>query len=444
MTKEIKQLFNLELEQELLGSAIMAPVYAEPLLAVLKDEDFYFPEHNKIWQYLRKSYSINKGENQTTIKDYVNQIGGANYFNILISKARGMDIKESALEIKSLSQKRVIVEVAQNAINACVSGELVVNEIKEVLESGLGSIENQKEGKTELAGQAMLRVAKTSTAAHDGSNSIITLKSKFDVLDNLTGGFRPSELIVLAARPAMGKSALAANIAINAAKQGKVVLFFSFEMSNDQISARILANQTSVSLNKIKNGFASFNERKELEQKGEAFKQVPLIIQDTVGIDINSLRARIKKVAKNNELGLIVIDYLQLIKGTRRNNRVEEVSEITRSLKEMAIEFDVPILALSQLSRAVESREDKRPQLSDLRESGSIEQDANIVLFVYREEYYLDMAKPSDFNKLREWELRMSECKGVCDIIIAKQRDGATGSLSLKFEPEFSRFNNFF
>lgn len=423
---------NQELEQSLIGSLIAnGGATADILLEVLTVEDFYFAEHQKIWKHIQKSNSINKGENKITLKDFVKQVAGDEYLSVLLRAASGLSvfIRDNALELKDLTAKRLIIQSAQEAINKCGSGELSTQEIKEELERSLASLENQKEGKTERSYQAMMRVAQSSTAAHDGTNSIITTKTRFSELDKLTGGFRPSELIVLAARPAMGKSALAANIAVNAAKGGKTVLFFSFEMSNNQISTRILANETSISLNKIKNGFASFEERKTLENKAEDHKQIPLIIQDTAGVNINSLRARIKKVAKNTELGLVVVDYLQQIQGTRKNNRVEEVSEITRALKEMAIEFDVPILALSQLSRAVELRENKRPQLADLRESGSIEQDANIVMFIYRDEYYLK---------------EKSQSKGLAEVIIAKQRDGEIGNFFLKFEPSFSRFINHF
>lgn len=441
---ENKELFNLELEQAVIGGCIMSPPYAESLLVILKDEDFYFAEHQKIWNYLRKSYSINKGENNTTISNFIKTVGGDGYLITLQSKAIGVFIKESALEIRNLAEKRLIFKTSEKAISDCLAGELTVEEIKERVEQGLASIENQKEGKTELAYNAMGRVALSSTGSHDGTNSIIRTLTGLNDLDKMTGGLRPKELIVLAARPAMGKSALAVNIAVNVAKQGKTTLFFSFEMSNEEISTRILANEATINSNKIKNGFASFKERELLESKANEFKFFPLIIQDTAGVNINSLRSRIKKVAKKEEIGLIVIDYLQQIKGTRRNNRVEEVSEITRGLKEMAMEFNVPILALSQLSRAVESRDDKRPQLSDLRESGSIEQDADIVLFVYREEYYLKNAKSSDFNKQLEIERKLAEFKGVVEINVAKQRAGDTGTFNLKFEPEFSRFTNFF
>jgi replicative DNA helicase len=441
---ENKELFDLELEQSVIGGCIQNPSYAELLLIILKDEDFYYPEHQKIWNYLRKSYSINKGESEGTIGNFIRKVAGDGYLKTLMIKAVGVFAKECALEVKNLSEKRLIFKTAEKMMSDCLSGELTVEEIKEGAERDLGSIENQREGKTELASNAMTRVALSSTGAHDGTNSIIRTLTGLDGLDKMTGGFRPKELIILAARPAMGKSALAVNIAVNVAKQGKATLFFSFEMSNEEISIRILANEATVNSNKIKNGFASFKERELLQSRANEFKSLPLTIQDTAGVNINSLRGRIRKVAKKEEIGLVVIDYLQLIKGTRKNNRVEEVSEITRALKEMAMEFHIPILALSQLSRAVEQREDKRPQLSDLRESGSIEQDADIVLFVYREEYYLKNAKYSDLNKQLEHERKLAEFKGIAEINIAKQRAGDTGIFNLRFEPEFSRFINYF
>jgi replicative DNA helicase len=282
----------------------------------------------------------------------------------------------------------------------------------------------------------------------------------FKKLDLLLGGMHSSDLIVLAGRPSMGKTALATNIAFYAAKNfreivdearnrhvadGAVVGFFSLEMSAEQLATRILSEQTEIASEKIRRGMIDEGEFRKLVEVSRVMSKIPLYIDQTGGISVAQLAARARKLKRQKGLGLLVVDYLQLLTGHKRTSegRVQEVSEITTGLKALAKELHVPIIALSQLSRQVEQRDDKRPQLSDLRESGSIEQDADVVMFVFREEYYVERRKPDEKDgKFGEWLSEMNRVHGKAEIIIGKQRHGPTGTVPLAFEAQFTRFAN--
>jgi replicative DNA helicase len=279
-------------------------------------------------------------------------------------------------------------------------------------------------------------------------------------LDSKLGGLQSSDLIILAGRPSMGKTALATNIAYNIAKtyraeqqpdgttkavDGAIVGFFSLEMSAEQLATRILSEQAEISSEKIRRGMIDENEFRKLVEVSREMSQIPLYIDQTGGISIAQLASRARKLKRQKGLDLLVIDYLQLLTGSKRTNdgRVQEVSEITTGLKALAKELAVPVIALSQLSRQVEQREDKRPQLSDLRESGSIEQDADVVMFVYREEYYLERLKPREgTSEFMEWQQKYAEAAGKAEVIIGKQRHGPVGTVPLSFESQFTRFDN--
>ena len=285
---------------------------------------------------------------------------------------------------------------------------------------------------------------------------------RFHDLDTLLGGLHASDLVILAGRPAMGKTALATNIAYNAAysrhhtegREGAVVGFFSLEMSAEQLASRILSEQSNISSDRMRKGELSNDEFNRLSAASTMLHQLPIFIDDTPALTVSALRTRARRLKRQHDLGLIVVDYLQLISasGTSRNDgRVQEVSEITRGLKTLAKELNVPVLALSQLSRAVEQREPPRPQLSDLRESGSIEQDADVVMFIYRDEYYLERKKPgrrgdeddTDFERrLEKWEDAKIKVANLADVIVAKQRHGPIGDIQLLFHGAFTRFSD--
>jgi replicative DNA helicase len=290
-------------------------------------------------------------------------------------------------------------------------------------------------------------------------------------INSRIGGLHHSDLIILAGRPGMGKTSLATNIAFNAARRfmddqragvekgksvGAKVAFFSLEMSADQLATRILAENSGISGESLRMGKISQQDFRNLARAAAELESLPLYIDDTPGLTIAALRTRARRLKRQRNIGFIVVDYLQLLQGSGKSsdgNRVQEISEISRGLKTLAKELNVPVMALSQLSRQVESRENKRPQLSDLRESGSIEQDADIVLFVYREEYYVNFTKPKEASAaagddanavaaFEEWQRAMEEVHGRAEVIIAKQRHGATGTVTLRFESKITRFSD--
>jgi replicative DNA helicase len=278
-------------------------------------------------------------------------------------------------------------------------------------------------------------------------------------MDKKLGGLHPSDLLILAGRPSMGKTSLATNIAFNMAKahkrgrlpdgsegsvEGGVVGFFSLEMSAEQLAARILSEASEVPSEQIRRGDMTEQEFRRFVEAAKALEACPLYIDDTPALPISQVAARARRLKRTHGLDVLIVDYLQLLKGTSKDNRVQEVSEITQGLKAIAKELNIPVIALSQLSRAVESRDDKRPQLSDLRESGSIEQDADVVMFVFREEYYREREKPGDheLEKMAQWQALMESVHGKAEVIIGKQRHGPIGTVELSFEGRFTRFGN--
>ncbi|HEX5007353.1 MAG TPA: DnaB-like helicase C-terminal domain-containing protein, partial [Hyphomonadaceae bacterium] len=308
---------------------------------------------------------------------------------------------------------------------------------------------------------ALAQSIRTAAIAYQRDGKIAGVATGLDELDRMLGGFHKSDLIILAARPSMGKTALATNIAYYAAKnckrsmgangqmktdEGAVVGFFSLEMSSDQLAGRVLADVSGVPSDKMRRGDLSDRDYEQIREAAATMESIPLYIDDMGGISISQLAARARRLQRTNGLDMLIIDYLQLVtpSGTRKNDgRVQEVTEITKSLKALAKELQIPIIALSQLSRAVEQREDKRPQLADLRESGSIEQDADAVIFIYREAYYLERLEPNaDDPKYADWKDQLAKKYGTAEIIISKQRHGPIGKVEVGFNPARVKFSN--
>jgi replicative DNA helicase len=340
------------------------------------------------------------------------------------------------------------------------------------IELAEAALYNVAQGEGDTSGAVQFNVA-TRTAlsmvekALNSGGHVSGVTTGLTDLNAKIGGLHPSDLLILAGRPGMGKTSLATNIAFNAAARwrldkaagvaddknvGAKTAFFSLEMSADQLATRILAEQSRISSEKLRMGQIARNEFQRLVAASQELEDLPLFIDDTPGLTIAALRARARRLKRKHDIGFIVVDYLQLLQGTGRNEgRVNEISEISRGLKTLAKELQLPVMALSQLSRAVESREDKRPQLSDLRESGSIEQDADIVLFIYRDEYYNqalqptvpdDNSTPEEVEKYRIWEERHLKVQGKATVVVAKQRHGSTGNVQLRFESEYTKFSD--
>jgi replicative DNA helicase len=405
------------------------------------------------------------------------QVGGAAYLASLTgSGATLIAAKDFAQQIYDLALLRSLIGVGRDMVESALdtSDDVAPLEQIEKAESELYKVAEQggADGKAKNFAEAAKLAVQMAERALNSGGHLSGITTGLLGLNGKMGGLHKSDLIILAGRPGMGKTSLATNIAFSAAQRwlleqeeglepekraGAGVAFFSLEMSADQLATRILAEQSGITSENLRKGAINRQEFRHLARAAADLEALPLYIDDTPALTIAALRARARRLKRQKAIGMIVVDYLQLLQGTGRNsndNRVNEISEISRGLKSLAKELNVPVLALSQLSRAVEQREDKRPQLSDLRESGSIEQDADIVMFVYRDDYYVgsrepEMPSPHDVQanaekaqKYEKWKSEFDEVKGTADVIIAKQRHGATGVVRLSFDSRITKFSD--
>ncbi len=459
---------NLEAEQSLLGSILFDNKILEDLPTNFNSQYFFDPLHANIYDACISLTEVSRLADPLTLKNYLND----NNLNKDIDIEKYLlDLREGVLslskakfyaeEIKNCYIRRSLIRIADDLIEKSVNPKIDVTpdqEISETEEKLYNLAEKDKVNSGPIDFKSVL------TSATNQINEAFTRKGKlsgvdtgFSGLNRQLGGLNKSDLIVLAGRPAMGKTALATNIGFNAAKsnntsQNDSILIFSLEMSAEQLAQRILAEQTTIDSHKLRNGDINEKEFAKLVATQNDIYNLPFFIDDTPAISVGQIASRSRRLKRTSGLGLIIIDYIQLIQGSKASEgqgRVQEVSNITRGLKSIAKELNVPILALSQLSRAVEQREDKRPILADLRESGSIEQDADVVMFVYREEYYLDKSEPSQrenenqesFNeRFTKWQDRRNSAEGKAEIIISKQRHGPTGIIQVQFEAKYTRF----
>ena len=452
----------------------------------LLQEHFGNAVHGRIYAAISKLIERGLIADPVTLKNLFDQdgaladIGGAQYLAHLVNAAVTIiNAEHYGRTIHDLYLRRELITVGQDIVTEAFEHDLDDPATEQIERAEAKLFELASSGQAE-GGPREFRIALTSAitmaqAAFKRDGKIVGVATGFTDLDKKLGGLHPSDLVILAGRPSMGKTALATNIAFNAAKayqpargpdgridltkqaeDGAVAAFFSLEMSAEQLATRILAEESGTSSDKIRRGDVRARGFRQIRHGLAAALAVPLYIDDTPALSVAALRTRARRLKRQHGLGLIVIDYLQLMRpSTARGgseNRVQEISEITRGLKAIAKELNVPVLALSQLSRAVEQREDKRPMLADLRESGSIEQDADVVMFIFREEYYLSRSEPirrpeeSDqkFNERYEsWQQRSEAAFGMAEVIIAKQRHGPIGSVKLHFEAETTKFDNF-
>jgi replicative DNA helicase len=452
---------NLQAEQALLG-AIFCNNNALNHTETLKPEHFYELMHQRIFKAILHFHNQGKSANHVTLKPYFAQagenIGGEYLAKLAIAAVTVINVREYAAMLIDLHTKRQLIELAEGLINQVCNVKIEVDAIH-LLEQTEQKLFNLAEtGSTTKTLETFkvfgLQAVQMAERAHQHKGEVVGVSTGLDGLDKLLGGLQNSDLLILAGRPSMGKTALATTIAFKAAMRFKVeagdakpqsVAFFSLEMSSEQLATRVLAGEADLNSSSIMRGRLSDNQMLNLIEKNAAISDIPLLIDDTPALSISALRTRARRFKRTHNIGLIIVDYLQLLTTTKSNNfnRVQEVSEITQALKALAKELNVPVIALSQLSRAVETRDDKRPQLSDLRESGSIEQDADVVMFVYREQYYLERIEPAEnSSKHGEWKARMEVVTGKADIIIAKQRHGAIGNVTLRFEGDKARFSD--
>ncbi len=463
---------NIDAEQALLGAIITNNDALDRVVSFLKPEHFFELLHGRIFEITSQLIQSNKRVTPITLKTYFEnedpiseKITVPDYLVRLVSGATTIiNAEDYGRTIYDLSQRRALIDIGGEMVNTAYNATINESPDKQIeqVEQKLFSLaESGKYGQGFASFSSSMRIAiEMAAAAHERDGGLSGISTGINDLDEKMGGLQASDLIVLAGRPAMGKTALATNIAFNVANaytkeeqpdgsvkasNGGVVGFFSLEMSNDQLATRIVSEQAEVSSHKIRRGQIEDDEFKRLVQSAKNLQNLPLFIDHTGGITVAQLAARARKLKRQHGLGLLVIDYIQLLSGSGKSqaNRVQEITEITTNLKALAKELNVPIIALSQLSRQVESRDDKRPQLSDLRESGSIEQDADVVLFVYREEYYTQRLQPAEGTQEHfEWQDKMAAVEGVGEVIIGKQRHGSTGFVRLAFVAEYTRFSD--
>ncbi len=462
---------NLEAERGLLGAILVDNRAYERVSEYLRPEHFAMGQHAKIFDACAKLVERGQIADPITLKRYFEQddslsdVGGPVYLAELASSAVTIiNAGEYGRIVYDLHLKRELIAIGQEIVEDAFGGE--------VDESATRQIETAEQSLYDLATtgnfeggfqpfkEAVIAAIDVAEHAHQRDGGLAGITTGLKDLNTLLGGLYRSDLLILAARPAMGKSALATTIGFHAAKtyadtkgeEGAVVGLFSLEMSAEQLAGRILSEQTEISSDKMRKGQVPNEQFPRLVAAAQTLYSLPIFIDDTPALSVSALRTRARRLKRQHNLGLIIIDYLQLIQGSSRaraEGRVQEVSEITRGLKTLAKELDVPVVALSQLSRQVEQRDDKRPQLADLRESGSIEQDADVVTFIYRDEYYVGKAEPqrradeSDdkyAQRHANWEERLEKCRNLAEIIVAKQRHGPVGTIKLLFQGEFTRF----
>ncbi len=473
---------NYEAERALLGAILMNNRAYERVQEFLRAPHFADPVNGRIYESCAKLIEQGHQANPVTLKTYLERddlvvsAGGMKYLASLAAGAvTVINSAEYGRLIYDLFLRRELIELGENIVNKAYDAtpeESAVSQIEDS-EQVLFNLaaEGTLEGGFQSFGTALVTAINLAEAAHRREGALAGVTTGLTDLDKKLGGLHPSDLIILAGRPSMGKTALATTMSFNAAHyyrntdraedRGKMVAFFSLEMSAEQLATRILAERSKINSHMIRTGGLSNDDFSRLVVASQEVNEVPLYIDDTPAVTVSTIRTRCRRLARQNKtadggngLGLIVIDYLQLIAPSRSEkteNRVQEISAITRGLKALAKELNVPVIALSQLSRAVEQREDKRPQLSDLRESGTIEQDSDVVMFVYREQYYLERAEPSQrpdessekfHERMLKWQERCEQAHNVAEAIVAKQRHGPIGAVRLYFDANYTHFSD--
>ena len=453
---------NIEAEQHLLGSVLVNNDIIDEIANIINSEKFYDPIHIKIYEVIENLNNKGMVANPITLKNYfeknqgLDDVGGVEY---LVRLTRFSSSVKQAMDYAKIVHenfvKRELIQISHQIKDDSInpeddkSSDLIIEDAEKLLfdlaERGSFS---QSFMKFNLALDQSINMAEQAMKNDQG---IVGVPTGLTELDEKLGGLHKSDLVIIAGRPSMGKTALATNIAYHAAKNIQLkgskssVAFFSLEMSSEQLSTRILSEQSRIKSNDIRRGKATEEELGRYIETSRDIYDLPLYIDETPAITISTLSNRARRIKRLFGLNLIVVDYIQLMRTSSKRNdgRVQEISEITQGLKALAKELSVPVLALSQLSRAVEQRDDKKPQLADLRESGSIEQDADVVLFVFREEYYEEKKQPKLGSiEHAEWQSKMSDIAGLAEILIGKQRHGPTGNIQVEFEGMYTKFKD--
>jgi replicative DNA helicase len=450
-----------EAEQAILGAIFYENSVIEKFVEFLKAEHFFIPLHSKIYDLCLKVIGRGQVIDPLLIRNYLiddeafQDLGGDAYLTKLMSSFISLSqAQEYARQVYDAYLRREIIKISDESIANAKKYVISEDANKQIenMESKLFRITQDNAKQLQKFQNHVLSVIQMAESAFKKDSHVVGTTTGLIDLDKLLGGLHPSDLIILAGRPSMGKTALATNIAFNAAmdslnrKTGETVLFFSLEMSSEQLTMRLLSQDSGIPSDKVRRGAISQEDFISFVNASKNLYDLPLLIDDSATLNIPLLRTRVRRASRKQKISLIVIDYLQLLYSDNwGDNRVQQLSEVSRGLKAIAKEFSVPVLALSQLSRAVEQREDKRPQLSDLRESGSIEQDADVVMFIYREEYYQSRKKPDESSeKFAAWQNSMQSVHNMAEVIVAKQRHGPIDIVNLRFEAKLTKFDNFF
>ena len=451
---------NIEAEQSVIGSILVTNEIFDEISTIISSINFYDPMHQKIYNAIESLIYKGMLANPITLKNYFeDEKDDLNIPEYLVKITKFSTSVRQAIEyskiIYDMFVRRELIKISEQTIDSAKENDLDTN--------GQNIIENSERLLFDLAEKgsfnsslikfddAMKQTIEMASAAYKNEGGIVGVPTGLRDLDDKLGGLHQSDLIIIAGRPSMGKTSLATNIAFNAAKHiqdsGKKssIAFFSLEMSSEQLSTRIMSEQARISSNDIRRGRISDEQFDQFLETSKNIAELPLLIDETPAISIAAMSNRSRRIKRLHGLDMIVVDYIQLMRGTTYNKdgRVQEISQITQGLKAIAKELGVPVLALSQLSRQVEQRDNHQPQLADLRESGSIEQDADVVMFVYREGYYLERLKPREATvEHAEWQAKMNEVAHLAEIIIGKQRHGPIGKVTLEFEERFTKFKD--
>lgn len=462
---------SIEAEQQLLGAILTNNDVYDRVAAIIRSDHFYDPVHARIFDIAAARIAKNNLASPVTLKAFMEddeglkELGGAAYLARLAANAvASFAVRDYAQMIYDLAVRRDLIRLGHDISAKAAKVDVLSEPREQIVEAEQALYKLAEQGQTESGFQSFLKAVtdavNVANAAYQREGGLAGISTGLADMDRKLGGLHKSDLLILAGRPSMGKTSLATNIAFNIAKayrkglrpdgtegtiQGGVVGFYSLEMSAEQLAARILSEAAEVPSEQIRRGDMTEQEFRRFVEAAKSLEACPLYIDDTPALPISQLAARARRLKRTHGLDVLIIDYLQLVRpASAKDSRVNEVSEITQGMKAIAKELDIPVIALSQLSRQVESREDKRPQLSDLRESGSIEQDADVVMFVFREEYYKEREKPGehDLEKMALWQEEMERLHGKAEVIIGKQRHGPIGTVELSFEGRFTRFGN--
>ncbi len=462
---------NIEAEQQLLGAILTNNDVYDRVASVINETHFYDPVHARIYEVAASRIAKNALASPVTLKAFLEddpglkELGGPAYLVRLAGAAIStFAAREYAQMIYDLAIRRKLMDLGREIAAKAARVDVASEPKDQIVEAEQQLYKLGEQGKTSQGFQSFLKAVTDAVtvadAAYQRDGGLAGVSTGLADMDKKLGGLHRSDLLILAGRPSMGKTSLATNIAFNIAKayrkgktadgsegavNGGVVGFYSLEMSAEQLAARVLSEAAEVPSEQIRRGDMTEGEFRRFIEAAKTLEACPLFIDDTPALPISQLAARARRLKREHGLDVLIVDYLQLVRpASAKDSRVNEVSEITQGLKAIAKELDIPVIALSQLSRQVESREDKRPQLSDLRESGSIEQDADVVMFVFREEYYKEREKPGDHDleAMAKWQEEMENLHGRAEVIIGKQRHGPIGTVELAFEGRFTRFGN--